>query len=81
MRILQICNKSPYPPKEGGPIAMNNITEGLINAGHSVKVLAINTPKYFIDLNLIPKEYQEKTLFEAVYIDTGIKLIPAVKFE
>ena len=77
MRILQICNKSPYPPKEGGTIAMNNITEGLINAGHSVKVLAINTPKYFIDDNLIPKEYKEKTQFEAVYIDTGIKLIPA----
>jgi len=45
---------------------MNNITEGLIKAGHSVKVLAINTPKYFIDLNLIPKEYKEKTQFEAL---------------
>ena len=48
MKIFQICNKSPYPPREGGPIAMNAITQGLIKAGHEVKVLAVNTPKYNI---------------------------------
>ena len=37
MRILQICNKPPFPPHEGGSIAMHNITMGLINAGHTVK--------------------------------------------
>ena len=45
MRILQFCHKSPFPPKEGGPIAMNNITKGLTDAGHTVKVFAISTPK------------------------------------
>jgi hypothetical protein len=30
MKILFICNKSPWPAKEGGPIAMNNIIEGMI---------------------------------------------------
>ena len=79
MRILQICNKSPYPPLEGGPIAMNNITEGLLQEGHSVTILAINTPKYHVDVKTIPAEYKEKTSFEAVYINTRIKTIPALQ--
>jgi hypothetical protein len=28
MRILLICNKSPYPSNEGGPMAMDAIIRG-----------------------------------------------------
>ena len=38
----------PFPPKDGGSIAMNILTDGLIKCGHTVKVLAVNTPKHFI---------------------------------
>ncbi len=64
MKILILCNKSPYPPKEGGPIAMNAIIEGLIEAGHQVKVLAINTNKYFIKENDIPESYRQKQVLK-----------------
>jgi polysaccharide biosynthesis protein PslH len=74
MRIFQICNKSPFPPREGGPIAMNNITQGLLNAGHEVKVLAVNTPKYLIDPERIPENYIKQTGFEAVFIDTSVRV-------
>ncbi len=77
MKILVLCNKSPYPPKEGGPIAMNAIIQGLINANHQIKVLAINTQKYFIDIEKIPTAYKEKTKLETVYIDLSIKPIHA----
>lgn len=77
MDILLLCNKSPYPPKEGGPIAMNAIIEGLVKAGHKVKVLAINTNKYNIDVNKIPSEYRKKTEIETVYIDLSIKIVDA----
>jgi len=77
MKVLQICNKSPYPPREGGAIAMNNITRGLIKAGHEVKVLAVNTPKYNINPNEIPEDYKKSTGFESVYIDTKIKFYKA----
>lgn len=77
MKILQICNKSPYPPKEGGPIAMHNIAYGLMRNGHTVHILTVNTPKYFIDVDFIPHEYSFKTNFTAVYIDTRTKVIPA----
>jgi polysaccharide biosynthesis protein PslH len=77
MNILQICNKSPYPPKEGGPIAMYNLAEGLHNAGHNVDVLAISTNKYFVDIEKLPLEYRNKTSFSVVYIDTSVRLISA----
>ena len=53
MRILLLCNKSPYPASEGGPIAMNMIIEGLIHAGHTVKVLAISSNKYQVAFVLL----------------------------
>lgn len=77
MNILQLCNKVPFPPKDGGCIAMNSLTQGLINEGHSVKVLAINTKKHFIDIEKISDNYRSKTNIEAVFIDTGIKISDA----
>jgi len=77
MNIFLICNKSPYPPKEGGPIAMNAMVKGLVRAGHTVKVLAINTNKYFIDLKDVPEHYREKTKLETVYVNLSIKPVDA----
>jgi glycosyltransferase involved in cell wall biosynthesis len=77
MRILQICNKVPFPPKDGGCIAMNNLTQGLLKEGHEVKVLAINTPKHFTETALLPADYLFKTNIEAVYIDTSVKVLPS----
>lgn len=75
--ILFICNKSPWPPKEGGPIAMNNLIEGLIDAGCNVKVLAINTNKYSVKREDIPEHYRKKTSIEFQYIDLSVKPVPA----
>ncbi len=77
MNILQICNKSPFPPKEGGPIAMYNLAEGLIHAGHKVDVLAISTNKYFVDVDKLPSDYRDKTNFQAVFIDTSLRFTDA----
>lgn len=78
MKVLFLCNKSPFPPKEGGSIAMNSIIEGLANQGHQVKVLAVNSPKYQIDPKSIPAAYQEKTRIEFVDIDLALKPLPAL---
>lgn len=78
MNILLLCNKSPWPPHEGGPIAMNAMAEGLINAGHTVKILAINSNKYSIALSSIPESYRAKTRIEYVYIDLSVRPWPAL---
>lgn len=48
MKILQVCSKIPYPSKDGGSIAMNILTEGLIETGNQVTVLAMSTRKSFV---------------------------------
>jgi glycosyltransferase involved in cell wall biosynthesis len=77
MNILFLCNKSPYPPKEGGPIAMNVNIKGLTEAGHKVKVVALNTNKYFVNPDEIPEKYKKETGIEFVYVDLSIKPLDA----
>jgi len=79
MRILFLCNKSPWPSKEGGPMAMNMLIEGMLEAGHTVKVLAVNSFKYNIIPGDIPETYREKTGIELIDIDLRIKAFPAFK--
>lgn len=77
MNILFLCNKSPWPPKEGGAMAMNQIVEGLTDAGHSVKVLAVNSKKYNVRKEDVPLEYLNKTNIEWVDLDLSVKIWPA----
>lgn len=78
MKILQICSKIPFPPKDGGSIAMNILTHGLINAGNRVHVLAVNTPKHFIKDEDIDADYRNKTNYRSVFINTSVKPIDAI---
>ena len=73
MKILILCNKSPYPPKEGGAIAINMMVEGLIEEGHTVKVLAMSTNKYPTDPADIPLDYKTRTRIEFANVDLSIK--------
>jgi glycosyltransferase involved in cell wall biosynthesis len=77
LNILFLCNKSPWPAREGGPIAMNNIIEGMYEAGHNVKVLALNTNKYQVQPEDIPENYRKKTKIELVYVDLSIRMFDA----
>lgn len=74
MKILQICNKPPFPPVDGGAIAMNNTTLALLNKGVDVKVLSISTQKHPVEISKIPLDYINKTRFEHVFIDTSVKI-------
>ncbi len=77
MKILLLCNKPPYPASEGGPMAMNSIITGLLEAGHQVKVLAVNNAKYNVKESDIPEEYRKKTGIELIDVDLGIKPLKA----
>ncbi|MFT6717047.1 MAG: glycosyltransferase involved in cell wall biosynthesis [Saprospiraceae bacterium] len=73
MKILQLCHKPPFPPVDGGAIAMNNITQGLLKMGHEVKVITVSTKKHPLDLSSLSEDYKSSTLIEGVYIDTAVK--------
>lgn len=78
MRFLFLCNKLPYPPTEGGSMAMNMMIEGMLEAGHQVKVLAISSHKNPFISSKIPENYKQKTRLEVVHLDLKFRIIPAL---
>lgn len=77
MKILQLCNKPPYPPIDGGTIAMNSITQGLLAEKCTVKVLSVCSDKHQVKKSLLTEEYLEKTQFESVYVDLNVNVFDA----
>jgi hypothetical protein len=77
MKVLFICNKSPFPAHEGGPIAMKSIIDGLLESGHQVKVLAVNSEKYNVNLDDIPEDIKQRTGLKLVQLDLRIKVFGA----
>ena len=77
MRILLLCNKPPYPASEGGPMAMNSIVTGLLEAGHQVKILAVNSEKFNVKESDIPEDYRKKTGIELIDVDLSVRPVKA----
>jgi glycosyltransferase involved in cell wall biosynthesis len=73
MKILQICNKVPYPAKDGGAIAVLNLSEVFALNGHQVTILAMNTGKHHSEVKSIPGYYTEKIHFVYVPVNSEIK--------
>jgi len=77
MRVLQLCHKSPYPAKDGGCLAILNISQGLINAGVDLKIITIETKKHPFEKDKIPSDFLEKTQIENVFVDTSLNIVDA----
>ena len=77
MKILLLCNKPPYPASEGGPMAMNSIVTGLLDAGHQVKILAVNNDKFNVTEADIPEDYRKKTGIELIPVDLRVRPMKA----
>lgn len=75
LNILMLCTKFPWPPKDGGAIAMLNMVRAFHKAGHKVTVLSMNTPKHYIFLRNLPEDIQELAEFYAVDVDTKVKVL------
>lgn len=73
MKVLQLCPRIPFPPHDGGAIAIYNITKGLCEVGHTVTVLAMNTPKHFQNEHMLNGIARLKT----IYVDASVSPIKA----
>ena len=78
LRILVLSNRIPYPPKDGGAIAVLNMVYGFIREGHHVKLLSLNTNKHYIALDNVPKGLLVDAQLEAIPINTNIKPLAAL---
>ncbi|MGL4599386.1 MAG: glycosyltransferase family 4 protein [Bacteroidia bacterium] len=72
MKILQLCNKPPFPATDGGCLAMVAIADGLMDAGHEVHVLAIHTPKHPNLPEKFPSAWIKRTQYKTKLVDTSI---------
>ena len=74
MRILQLSHKPPRPALDGGCLAIDAITTGLLNGGARVKVLTAVTRKHPLVLDELDSEYLKRTDLEGVMLDTGLDI-------
>lgn len=72
MKILQLANKVPYPPKDGGSIATFAMTKGFRELGHDVSVMAMSTSKHPVREEDIPEKIRKEIRFILVHVDTDI---------
>ncbi|MFM7015939.1 MAG: glycosyltransferase [Bacteroidota bacterium] len=79
MKVLQLCLKVPFPPNDGGCIAMHNMQKSWWANNIQVKVLTFNTIKHPVQLDQLPTEYLAKTNIEGVYLDNRVKIFDALK--
>ena len=77
MRILQLMNKVPWPPKDGGAIACLNLTKGFSMLGHEVTVLSMNTSKHHISIDDMPADLRRKADFRLVEVPASINWFEA----
>ena len=77
MKVLQLCNKPPYPPVDGGTMAMNSITQGLLQAGCEVRVLTVESDKHPLRRGQLPADYVAQTSIEGVYVDLAVRPLSA----
>lgn len=75
MKILQICKKCPYPPKDGESIAIWSLVNGYIQSGNYVHILAINTPKHYFDIKKYPSNRENMPGLTLIDVNTNVKLI------
>jgi polysaccharide biosynthesis protein PslH len=73
MRILQLCKKFPFPPKDGEVIAVQALSESFNKLGVKVTLLSMNTSKHWVDLSALPAEFSKiYERIEAVEINNNI---------
>lgn len=77
MKVLLICHKMPFPLHDGGAHSIYHTALGLIYQKADLTILAINTPKSWVDEKDIPADFKEKTRFSVSTVDTRFKLYKA----
>ena len=77
MKVLLLAHKIPYPPLDGGSIAIYNTSLGLIENGIEVEMLAVNPSRERVNEDVLPEEYKARTNFCSVSVKTNINPLKA----
>ncbi|MES2513107.1 MAG: glycosyltransferase family 4 protein [Bacteroidota bacterium] len=74
MKILQLCNKAPFPANDGSSIAISTLAEGLADNGVELHLLAINTKKHFKPDEQVSAAFKQKTHYQSIYRDANTSI-------
>ncbi len=77
MKILQLCNKFPYPLKDGAAIAITYLAKAYAELGHEVVLLSMNTSKHWFEVADLPRDFDHYAAMHTVYVDNHIRPLPA----
>ena len=72
MNVLQLCIKPPFPPVDGGTIAMHSLSQALLSLDANLFILSVASDKHPVHTDALPQDYCQKTHFQSVYIDLNI---------
>ncbi len=78
MKVLQICNKPPFPPADGGAIAMGNMTRCLVMNGYEVTVLSMVSFKHESVERDFPEALRQKVKLHFAPVDLRLKPVNAM---
>lgn len=77
MKILQLCLRFPFPPVDGGSMAMASTAKGLKQIGVDLHIAALNTSKHLATEDVIKKAKKDFEI-ETFYIDNRITPLNAL---
>src|SRR5947209_5223418 len=72
MRILIVTPRVPWPPTDGGRVAMSRLAESLARRGAAVEVLSLNPRKHRVTA-------EAPLPLRSVEIDTSDRIVPAMR--
>ena len=78
LKVLQLCNKAPFPANDGSSIAIYNMAKGLIENNVELYLLTINTKKHFKPDENVPDEFKIKSNYISIYKNTNTSAIGAL---
>ncbi|MBX2892169.1 MAG: glycosyltransferase [Saprospiraceae bacterium] len=78
MRILQLCNKFPWPLKDGAAIASTYLAKAFAELGSEVTLLSMNTSKHWFDTGELPHDFDHYAAIHTVFVNNHIRPLPAL---
>ena len=69
-----LCNKMPFPPKDGGAIATLSLALSLQKCGNEISILTMNTSKHYCNINDVSEYVTNNLEISDVNINTDINI-------
>lgn len=76
--ILIVCNRVPFPLKDGGALAMYAMIEGWQQQAYQVHLLAMNTSRHFVQNNQLPELFTQLASCTLVPVNNDIRVLPTM---